>query len=383
MTVQRSFPQCPGLGLAFLKRGTFLCMLGVLHALTAVIPTAPAQPANKPAPPANKPAQPANKPAQPASAPETLPTKADPSNNKRVLVDRVVAIINDEVILHSELMRRVIPLSGDIAEISDLRERTRRQNKLKDQVIDDMIAEELIVQAAKDSKLSVSSDEVAKALADIMKQNNLDDAQFSEALRMQGYSMSGYRRDVRRQLLRFRAVTALVRPRVTVNDEEVKARYQEMQSRTAAVKKVKLSHILIELPDNPSSQQIAEAKEKATKVLERARGGEDFATLAERFSEDEASKSSGGDLGWIERGSIATEWEVIVFAMKKGETRGPINGPRGLHIFHVVDVEKGEDKPLAEMKDQIRGSLLREGMDRETRRWLAELRKKAHVEKKI
>ena len=301
----------------------------------------------------------------------------------RVLVDRVVAVINDEVILHSELMRRVVPLSADLANIKDPREQTRRQAKLKDQVLEDMVNEELIAQAATDSKLDVSSKEVEAALDDIKKQNKLDETQFAEALRLQGYSTSGYRRDVRRQLLRFRAVNTIVRPRVTISDEEIKAKYGELKGRTAAVKRVKLSHVLIALPENPTSQQIAEAKGRATSVLERARKDEDFATLAQRYSDDEATKAAGGDLGWIKRNSIPTEWEVIVFAMSKGETRGPINGPRGLHVFKVVDVEKNADKAFDEVKDQIRGQLLRQGMDRETRQWIEELRKKAHVQKKL
>lgn len=85
----------------------------------------------------------------------------------RVLVDRVVAVINEEVILHSELMRRVVPLSADLEQISEAREKERRRDKLKDQVVDDMINEELIVQAAVESKLEVSAKEVQGALNDI------------------------------------------------------------------------------------------------------------------------------------------------------------------------------------------------------------------------
>ncbi len=318
-----------------------------------------------------------------ASVTPAFAQKAKDKAAGRVLVDRVVAVVNDSIVLHSEMMRRVVPLAADLEEITDGRERARRRAKLQDQVLEDMIAEDLIVQAATESKLDVSSKEVEAALSDIKKQNKLDETQFAEALRLQGYSMSGYRRDVRRQLLRFRAVNTIVRPRVTVSDDEVKAKYEELKGRSAAIKKVKLSHVLIALPENPTSQQIAEAKGKAGAVLQRAKAGEDFATLATRFSDDESTKAAGGDLGWIERGSIATEWEVIVFAMSKGETRGPINGPRGLHVFHVGDVEKNADKSYDELKDQIRGQLLRQGMDRETRQWMEELRKKAFVQKKL
>lgn len=305
------------------------------------------------------------------------------SSESRVMVDRVVAVVNEEVILHSELMRRVVPLAAELQNITDERERARRQDKLKAKVLDDMISEELIVQAATESKLDVAAKEVEAALDDIKKQNKLDANQFKEALRMQGYTMSGYRRDVRRQLLRFRAVNMLVRPRVKISDDEVKARYEEMSRRSAAIKRVHLRHVLIGLPDDPSSAQIAEAKRKATEVLERARKGEDFVTLARRYSDDQATRSAGGDLGWIERGSIATEWEVIVFSMQKGETRGPINGPRGLHVFHVEELEKSDQQPYEKVKEQIRSQLFRREMDRQSRQWIAELRKKAHVQKKL
>jgi peptidyl-prolyl cis-trans isomerase SurA len=317
------------------------------------------------------------------AAPDALAQKPPATDSSRVMVDRVVAVVNDDVILHSELMRRVVPLSAELQDITDERERNRRQDKLKDQILDEMISEELIVQAAVESKLEVGAKEVQAALEDIKKQNKLDDTQFAEALRLQGYTMAGYRRDVRRQLLRFRAVNMIVRPKVQVSDDEVKARYEEMSRRSAAIKRVHLRHVLVALPDDPSSQQIAAAKTRATDVLERARKGEDFATLAQRYSDDEATSSVGGDLGWIERGSIATEWEVIVFSMNKGETRGPINGPRGLHVFHVEDVEKSQQKPFEEAKEQIRGELFRQALDRQTRQWIDELRKKAHVQKKL
>lgn len=321
-----------------------------------------------------------------AAAQDEGPDRQKPAASaeaSRVLVDRVVAVVNDDVILHSEMMRRVAPLSADLDRIADARERQRRLDKLESQVLGDMISEELIVQAATESKLDVSAKEVQAALDDIMTQNKLDETQFSEALRLQGYTMAGYRRDVRRQLLRFRAVNMIVRPRITISDDEVKVRYEEMNRRSAAVKRVHLRHVLVALPQNPTSQQIAEAKARATDVLERARNGEEFATLAKRYSDDEATKAAGGDLGWIDRGSIATEWEVIVFAMNKGETRGPINGPRGLHVFHVEELEKNEQKPLDEVKDQIRGDLLRQELGRQSKQWIDELRKKAFVSEKL
>jgi parvulin-like peptidyl-prolyl isomerase len=301
----------------------------------------------------------------------------------RRIVDRVVAVVNDAVVLNSELMICVAPMSGELENIKDVKERRRRQEKLKSQILDEMVNEELIVQAADESKLEVSAKEVQNALDEIKRQNKLDDNQLAEALRLQGYSLASYRKDVRRQILRMRAVNMLVRPRVTVTDDDVRAKYDANNRRSASVSKVRLRHVLVALPTKPSERQLSEAKEKAAKVIQRARNGEDFSELAKALSNDESSAPSGGDLGWIERGSIPTEWEVIVFAMAKGETRGPIDGPRGLHVFHVSDLEKNAAKAFEEVKDKIRNDLVRREMDRQTSQWLDELRKKAHIQSKL
>lgn len=317
-----------------------------------------------------------------AAASSVAPAAAQPGDGT-VVVDRVAAIVNDDIILQSEVFRRMAPLAAELERVSDPRERQRRLDKLQSQVIEEMIDEELIAQAAAESKLEVTAKEVQNAIDEIKTQNQLDDNQLAEALRAQGYSMSGYRADLRQQILRMRAINTIVRPKVSISDEDVRARYEAQSRRSTGVSEVKLQHVLIAVPEEPSEAELEAARAKATDVLERARAGEDFAKLAELHSDDAATKNLGGDLGWIQRGSIATEWEVIVFAMDEGETRGPINGPRGLHIFHVADVKKGEQKPFEEIEDQLRNELYREEMDRQTRLWLDGLRRKAHVEVKV
>ena len=110
----------------------------------------------------------------------------------------------------------------------------------------------------------------------------------------------------------------------------------------------------------------------ANKVLKKAKDGTDFGNLVVKYS--------GEDLGWIERNTLPTEWEVIVFAMTKGEVRGPIKGENGLHVFYVADVEKAVRKPFDDVKEALRDELFRRELNRQTIIWIDELRKKAHVE---
>ncbi|HEY3803791.1 MAG TPA: peptidylprolyl isomerase [Kofleriaceae bacterium] len=313
------------------------------------------------------------------------PAAADSSPNagKKIHLEKVVAIVNDSIILQSELDARLQPVMQEAQQIPDESERKRRIAKLTGQVLDDMVNEELIVQAAEASKVEVDSSEVQAALDEIKQQNNLDDAGLQQALVQQGYSLQNYKADLRRQLLRFRAINTIVAPKVNITEEDIRARYDQMQRRSEQVSAVRISDILVKLPDHPTEQQIADAKAKATTALDRVKGGEDFAAVAKDVSDDDSTKASGGELGWFERGSVNPDWEGIVFAMDKDEVRGPINGPQGLYVLKVTDVKKSDLKPYAEMKEQLSRELRRREIDKQTQTWIEELRKKAYIDIKL
>lgn len=318
------------------------------------------------------------------AAPDDAKKPTSPNAGKKVIFERVVAVINDSIILRSELEARMVPVMADVAQIADPKERERRVEKLRSQVLDEMVNEELIVQAADAAKIEVESAEVQAALDEIKSSNNLDDAALAQVLAAQGYTLSNYKTDLRRQLLRLRAVNQLVAPKVQVTDEDIKARYDELSRRSASVSAVKLSHILFKLPEHPTEQQLAEAKEKAAKAMARIQGGEEFAKVAGEVSDDVGTKATGGELGWFQRNSLANpDWEPIVFAMEKGDVRGPVTGPQGIHVFFVSEVKKSDLKPFAEMKEQLSRELRRREMDKQTQTWIDELRKKAYIDIKL
>ena len=302
---------------------------------------------------------------------------------QKIELERVVAIVNDAIILQSELDARLTPVRAEAEQITDLGERKRRLAKLASQVLDEMVNEELIVQAAAAAKIEVESSEVQAALDEIKQQNNLDDAGLAQALGAQGYTLQNYKADLRRQLMRLRAVNTIVQPKIQITEEDVKARYDQMQRRSEAVSAVRLSDILIKLPDHATEQQINDAKAKAAKAVERVKGGEKFEDVAKEISEDDSTKASGGELGWFERGSINPDWEQIVFSMEKGDVRGPVSGPQGMYVFLVTDIKKSELKPYAEMKDQLTKELRRRELDKQTQTWVEELRKKAYIDIKL
>jgi parvulin-like peptidyl-prolyl isomerase len=320
-----------------------------------------------------------------AAALPTAPTgPAALGKGKKLKVEYVVAVVNDAIILNSELEARRVSVLAEAQQIADPKERERRVAKLTSQVLDDMVSEELVVQAGEAAKVEVDSSEVQAAVDEVKQQNNLDDAQLATALSAQGFTIAGYKHELRRQLLRFRTINQLVAPKVQITDEDIRARYDQMARRTEQVQAVKLSHMLFKLPEHATEQQIAEARDKAAKSIERVKGGEEFAKVAATDSDDESTKTTGGELGWFQRGSMANpEWEPIVFAMDKGDVRGPVRGPQGFHVFLVTEIKRSDLKPFAEMKEQISREIRRREMDKQTQTWLEELRKKAYIDIKL
>ena len=306
-----------------------------------------------------------------------------PTAGKRVIIERVVAVVNDTVIMESELMQRARPMMGEADKVTDTRERQKQQRQIVRQVLGQLVDEELILQAAAEAKLEVSEQEVQKALEEVKRQNKVTDAQLVEALKQQGYSIDEYRKDVRRQILRLRAINVLVRPRVAVTDDEVREQYEKMIGKSSAVTEVRVKHILVKLPERPTEEQMNAARRRAGELVSRARAGEDFSELAKVSSDDAATKASGGDLGWLKRGELPTEWEEILFAMAEKEVRGPVRGPQGLHVFQLLEAKKESLRSFDEVKEQLRNQLYSEEMEKQTKVWLEELKKRAHVEIKL
>ena len=300
------------------------------------------------------------------------------------VVDRVIAVVNDEIILDSELAVQLTPYEPDLEGIDDPKERARRKDKLRAQVLDEMIAEQLIIEAAAAARLEeITSKEVDQIIADTKSDNKLDDATFQQALAAQGVTLAQYRQNVKRQLTRVRAMKMLVAPKVNITDEEVRAQYDQMVRRSDAVSQVRLAHIQLTLPERPTDAEVAAARAKAGDIVARVRAGEEFGKLAAEFSDDANTKTAGGELGWIERGTLDPAWEQVVFALDPKEVAGPVAGPRGLEVFYVTEVKRTEMKPFDKMKDQIKGELQQRNMQKQTTTWIDELRRKAYVEVKL
>ena len=295
------------------------------------------------------------------------------------LVEKIAAVVGDNIILASEVEEKSAPMLADASKIADAAKRSARATALRREVLERLIDDELILQQASDLKLTVSSEQVDQSIDEIKKQNSLDDDALRDALRGQGMSMAGYRADLKKQLLRYRVLNIAVGSRVSISDDEVKS-YYERHMKLGGNVQVRASHIFIAIPDGADAAAVAEKQAQAQKLLERARGGEDFAKLAKQYSDDAATRGDGGDLGSFGKDMLPKAIEEIVFGMKTGEIAGPVRADRGFHVIKLVDRKVKDAKPLAEVQDEIRIQLRQKEMEKQTKTYLAELRKKTLVD---
>jgi len=294
------------------------------------------------------------------------------------VIDKVAAVVNDEIILETEVEQMAATqYRGPDPETPDGK---KQWDEIKRKALDSMIDSKLVQQQATELKLSVTPEEVDRAVEQVKTQNKLDDATFKAALEQQGFTMEGYRKTLRKQILELKVVNTAVRSRVTISDDEVKTYYHQNEKLMAGDRQSHLRQILIAVPDKASDADVATKKRVATKVVELARSGTSFAELAKQYSDDDGTKASGGDLGWVGKGVLVDVLDDAMQAMEPNDVRGPIRTDRGWVVLQMVERKAGDLKPYEEIKEQLRKQLYDQQVEKAQQSWLRELRKKAHVD---
>jgi peptidyl-prolyl cis-trans isomerase SurA len=297
-------------------------------------------------------------------------------------IERVVAVVNDDIILDSELEQWALPQLRAPIDL-DTPEGRKSWDDHKRKVLDQLIESTLVKQQAVELKLSVTGEEVDRALDEVKRQNKLDDSTFVEALKQQGFTIEGYRKNLRRQILELKVLNTAVRSRIQITDDEVRAYYNTNARQLSGDKTAHLRQILIAVPPDAPADEIERRRKTAQKLVERARSGTSFVELAKSYSDDESTKSEGGDLGWVGKGVLVDQLDEAVSAMDTGDVRGPVRTGRGWHVLQLVERQAGALRPYDEVKDQLRKTLYDQQVEKAQGSWIKELRKRAHVDVRL
>jgi peptidyl-prolyl cis-trans isomerase SurA len=296
------------------------------------------------------------------------------------VVERIAAVVGDEVILESEVTDMSRPFLEQVAALPDAAERAQRTAAVRREILKGMIDDRLLVQQATELKLNVSSEEIDRAIEQLKRDYRLTDAQLTEELRKTGQTVASYRQNTRKEILKYRVINIAVGSKVNPSDSDVES-YYERHMKTGTNIQVKVSHIFVAIPENADAAKVLEREQYAKKLLARVQAGEDFAALAKQFSEDQATRNDGGDLGYFGKEmGLPKPVEEMVFSMKVGDLGGPVRGNQGFHILKLIDRRAKDVKPLEEVKEELRAQIRQKEMERQTKIYLEELRRKTLVE---
>ncbi len=257
------------------------------------------------------------------------------------LLDRIAAIVNDGLVLKSELDAQMESVTKRLTE---QKVELPSQSVLRQQVLDRLIVQEIEAQQAKRVGLNVSDEQLNSALQEIAARNKIPFDQLPTALEAQGVDYKLYRDSMRKELtlntLRQRDVIA----RITVTPHELE-QYLDRQQSAAANDEFNVSHILLSLPAAASPQQLAEISAKAQDVAARAQKGEDFGQLAIANSNSQTALD-GGQLGWRKGSQLPQFILDLVTKMKPGEVSAAVRTPSGFHIVKLNERRGGEPQVI-------------------------------------
>jgi peptidyl-prolyl cis-trans isomerase SurA len=285
-----------------------------------------------------------------------------------VVVDRVVAVVNNEVITLSDLQREEALKKRD----------TARDDRL---VLEDMIDRKLQMAAAKRAGVDVTDKELDDAVADIMKRNSLDTAQFSVELAKEGLTLEQYKGELREQITLSRLFNKYVRSSVNVDEAEARAFYQNNPKTYSLPEEIRVRRIFLSLPDNATPGQADAVKEKAESVHARAQKGEDFTRLVREVSQGETA-SQDGDLGFMQREDALPEIVEAARALKPGDSSSPFLCAGGYNIIKLEEV-RTPVVPFEKVKVEIINTLYEQKLENTFRSWLQALRGDSHIENRL
>jgi peptidyl-prolyl cis-trans isomerase SurA len=290
-------------------------------------------------------------PQQPGAAPRP----AQPALKGPQLVDRIVAVVNKEVITQRDLNERMNIVVGQL----------RRQNTplppqdvLERQVLERMITDRIQVQFAQETGLRVEDAQVDRTVSMIAEQNRLSMPEFRAALEREGVSYMRFRDDIRNEITIGRLREREVDAKIQISESEIDNFLEGSVAGEQKAVQYNLAHILVRVPDNASPDQIAARQRRAQEAEQRLRGGGDFAQVAVSFS-DAPDALGGGNMGWRESDRLPEIFVAALAKMKPGDVSEVLRSPAGFHIVKLVDRRGGSIASAMVPQTRVRHILAR------------------------
>lgn len=289
-------------------------------------------------------------------------------------VDKIVANVNGEIILYSELKGRTRLLEKDNPNLRT--DDPARQKEIEREVLMLLVRDRLTGQEVKRLKISVSDRDVDAAVENVKREGHLTDAQFEYLLQQEGQTLAELRETMRKRLERNRLLDRVLKSRTIITDDQVDAFLKTEDVSGEDLRR--LAVLFIPIPES-APEKAGAAEKQARDLHARLKSGEDFARVVRAHSKGPAVEE-GGDIGFMESSDLAKPVEMATRNLRVGEITEVIKAPGGFYIFKVLELQKERaDTADPETREKARRMLLQRELDRKFSDWIEDLERRAFI----
>lgn len=290
------------------------------------------------------------------------------------VVDRIVAVVNDDIITQSELEESMLPFIADYRLRYGEEEFMDKVDEARQDALNRLIEEKLILQEAKRRKITVDEQEIEERLEHIKSRFNSEE-EFRQMLEDSGITMAKLKQRYKEQIMMRKLVNGLVNARVNISPTQIAAYYYAHQEDFSTPKVVRFKVLLLKpLPD----RNIEQTEELALQILDRIKAGEDFDMLVGQYSQG-PNINEGGDMGYMPEGGIIKELENAISQLEPGGISALIKTAAGFDIIKLTDRKEAGVKSLTEVTDAIRSRLFQREAELTLREFVNGLKKDAYI----
>jgi peptidyl-prolyl cis-trans isomerase SurA len=296
------------------------------------------------------------------------------------VIEQLIAVVNGEPYTMSNLNRYAKEKLGRGFPTGDLNQINERDRQVLEQFVTDKLLEAEVLEAG----IRIGPEEIDHYIEQVKKSNRLSDEDLRLALKREGQTLESYRATVKAEMEKSEIIDRQVRRKVNITDDDVERYYKLNEKNYRSKERARIRHILLNLSANAPPDRVHAVMEKAKEIYQRIQAGEDFAALAGEFS-DGAGRATGGDIGWVVRGTLIAGLEEVAFEkLKPGQVSEPFRTTMGFHIVKLDAREAGSILPLKTVAPKIKDELVNKALEERFARWLkTDMRRKHKVDIKI
>ena len=295
------------------------------------------------------------------------------------VIDRIVAVVNDDIITHFELQRSLRPYVEKIDGLGYTPEKKHQMLfKVREEILNKLVDEKIEDQEIKHHKITVSEGDIDQTIERIKEANYYTDEDLRAGLAMEGLTMDEYRDRLRKEMLRSRLVNIEVKSKIVITKEDVKSYYDSHRAKYGGEKQYHLRHIIMKVNLFADEAEKLNIKKSMEVVLEKLKEGEPFETVAITYSESPTA-SEGGDLGLFRLDQLSPNLREAIQGLEAGELTPVLDTDQGYQIFLVEEIVQASGRPLEEVAPEIERILFREVVNKKFQVWLKELRTQSHI----